>query len=224
MNVTDKSMTFVRRAADVKCQLIYYKFFPTPEDIFNDFDFTVNMGCFSPKTGKFLLHEDFLRHNSQRTIQINTNTAYPLISVLRTAKYKDKGYHTSKPQLMRLLLAISQLKINSWEECEAQMGGMYGYNVQDIFDKTQPFSIEAACVALESISPKKLEDMPSSNVSWEGVQKAAKGKFPEVFNALPNNSWSYKFQDKLHAYAFPAEDSKPSLPAKPVEPDNTIPF
>jgi hypothetical protein len=203
MNVTDKSMTFVRRAEDVKCQLIYYKFFPTPKDIFQDFDFTVNMGCFSPKTGKFLLHDDFLRHNSQRTIQINTNTAYPLISVLRTAKYKDKGYHTSKPQLMRLLLAITQLNLESWEDVEAQLGGMYGYNVKDIFDKTKPFSIEAACVALEGITPKKLESMDTGSVSWEDVQKAVVEKFPEDFQRLPSNSWAYGFTKELEAYAFP---------------------
>jgi hypothetical protein len=207
INCSDKSMTFVQRSSDVKCQLIYYKFFPTCQDIFNDFDFTVNMGAYSPKTGLFNLHPDFLRHNSQRTIQINPNTAYPLISVLRTAKYKERGYHTSKPQLMKLLLAISKLNLSSWKEVEEQVGGMYGYNTKDIFPVDKEYNVDAAIACLDAISPRKLEQLDAAQLDWDTIQKAVVGIFPEEFQKLPDNSWAYKFKDALENYAFPDDES-----------------
>jgi hypothetical protein len=38
-----------------------------------------------------VLHEDFLKHNSQRILKFNPTTDFPIISALRVQKYEDKG-------------------------------------------------------------------------------------------------------------------------------------
>src|SRR5690606_34187726 len=125
-----------------KIQLVVYKFFPTVGDIFDEFDFTVNMGAYDFGEDRFVFHHNFFKHNSQRYIEINVNTAYPLISMLRVDKYRQKGYTVSKPQLLRLMFRINQLNLNSWDEVLDHVGGMYGVDPEKIFDKTKEFSID----------------------------------------------------------------------------------
>ena len=72
-----------------KIQAVAYKFFPTVEDVFNDFDFTVNMAAYDFAEDKFVFHPKFFKHNAQRYLEINTNTAYPLSSVMRVDKYSE---------------------------------------------------------------------------------------------------------------------------------------
>ena len=50
----------------INIQAIHFKYFGTPEDIFDTFDFTVCMGAFDFEKEEFVLHNDFLKHNSQR--------------------------------------------------------------------------------------------------------------------------------------------------------------
>lgn len=207
VNATTKCLMFVSRDTQEKFQLIYYKFHPTVEDIFRDFDFTINMGAYDPKTDSFILHEDFLRHNAQRTIQVNTNTAYPIISVLRTQKYRERGYHVSKPQLIRLLLAISQLQINSWDDLKDQLGGMYGYNADDIFPKDEDYSLEKALELIDKLSPKILEASNYNSMDFDDIQKATVNIFPPKFQEVIDTT--YRFYDKkdniltLERYAYP---------------------
>lgn len=209
VNATNKCLMFVSRKTQEKFQLIYYKFHPTVEDIFADFDFTINMGAYDPKTDSFILHEDFLRHNAQRTIQVNTGTAYPIISVLRTQKYKERGYHISKPQLVRLLLAISELKINSWAELSDQLGGMYGYNADDIFPTAEEYSLEKALAVIDKLSPKILEAGGYNSMYLDNIQKATVDIFPSEFQAVVDSSYSYWGKNKgvnLTEYAYPADN------------------
>lgn len=222
-NVTNKSLMFVSRDSDAKCQLIFYKFHPDVQSIFNDFDFTINMGAYIPKEDKFILHEDFLKHNSQRTIQINTNTAYPIISVLRTQKYAEHGYHVSKPQLVRLLLRLSQLGINSWKELKDHLGGMYGYNVDDIFPEDKEFSMELAISVLDDISPKIMTATFSEQLSLGQIKGKTSGIFPEEFMSI--NEYYSRFDTNgisLEEYAYPDPLKLVEVTAKSG--DNNLPF
>lgn len=223
-NVTNKSLMFVSRDSDAKCQLIFYKFHPDVQSIFNDFDFTINMGAYIPKEDKFILHEDFLKHNSQRTIQINTNTAYPIISVLRTQKYAERGYHVSKPQLVRLLLRLSQLGISSWKELKDHLGGMYGYNVDDIFPEDKEFSMELAISVLDTISPKIMTAVLSQQLSLTDIQEKTVGVFPEEFNKIKDYWRLYEGEVSPEDYAYSEEAKNTTPKAKPVDTDNWLPF
>lgn len=221
-NVTNKSLMFVSRDSEAKCQLIFYKFHPDVQSIFNDFDFTINMGAYIPKEDKFILHEDFLKHNSQRTIQINTNTAYPIISVLRTQKYAERGYHVSKPQLVRLLLRLSQLGINSWKELKDHLGGMYGYNVDDIFPEDKEFSMELAISVLDSISPKIMTATFSEQLSLSQIQKQTTDVFPEEFSKVKDYWRLSEGEVSPEDYAYPDDAENTTPKAKPTDFD--LPF
>ena len=59
----------------------------------------------------FILHKDFLRHNSQKTLRVNTATDYPIISALRVDKYKKKGYSISKGEFIKILMIINRLDL-----------------------------------------------------------------------------------------------------------------
>ena len=112
----------------LKVQFIYFDTFDNAQDLFNTFDFTVCMGAFDFKTEEFILHNDFLKHNTQKILKFNSNTAYPMVSAFRIDKYKTKGYTISKDEFMRIMLTISLLNINTYEQFKEQVGGMYGIN------------------------------------------------------------------------------------------------
>ena len=106
-HMTNRSILFRDKVTKQDVQVIVYKFFENELAIFNDYDFTCNMGALSfgwkergyPEDEQFVLHSKFMQHNSQRYLEFNTGTAYPLISALRVSKYAEKGYNISKAQM-----------------------------------------------------------------------------------------------------------------------------
>ncbi|MEL3959492.1 hypothetical protein NST17_20280 [Caldifermentibacillus hisashii] len=139
---------------DVQIQLIHFNYFNSPEDIFNTFDFTVCMGCFDFSTDEFVFHPDFLKHNSQRILKFNSDTAYPIVSMLRVQKYEDKGYYISKPEFIRIILTCMKLEINTYEDLKEQLGGMYGINYDKLFEdvKDEKFDLQKAIDKIADIT------------------------------------------------------------------------
>lgn len=141
LNIGQKSIMLRDKKTDQDVQLIVYKLFDDVEHIFNTFDFTVCMGAYDFKIEDFVLHKDFLKHNSQRYLKFHAGTQFPIVSALRTQKYLNKGYNISKSEYLRLMLTVNQLQISSWEELENHVGGMYGVDPSKLFDKTKEFSL-----------------------------------------------------------------------------------
>ena len=123
---TDKALLFKYQGIEV--QAIYFQYFDNAKAIFDTFDFTVCMCAFDFKSEEIVLHKDFLRHNVSKILKFNQNTSYPLVSAMRVSKYKNKGYEISKPEYIKILLCIMNLKIDNYEDLKEQMGGMYGEN------------------------------------------------------------------------------------------------
>lgn len=140
-SITDKSITFVDASGE-HYQVIYYREWPDAQSIFETFDFTVCMGAYDYSEKKLFLHEDFMRHNSQRYLDFNPQTSFPLISALRLDKYKKKGYYVSKSQFVKVMMAVSQLDIKNWDEFENHVGGMYGHEYE--VPRETEYSLEAA--------------------------------------------------------------------------------
>lgn len=136
---TNKSI-LCRTPSGQEVQLIHDRFYETPEDIFNNFDFHLNMGCYDIKEGVFVLSDHFLIDNSARVMTVNPNTAFPIISQLRIDKYKQRGYTINRKEFILLACAVSQLNFMSWSDVKDAVGGMYGYCIDDIFDETVEFS------------------------------------------------------------------------------------
>lgn len=150
-------------------QLMHFDFFPTADDIFKAFDFTIVMGALDLDTGKttkynpvsfdfddvgedhptsgFIFHDDFLKHNSQRFLRFNPGTRYPLASACRVLKYQQRGYTIGKGDIMKIALAVRGVSIDSWEDLKDQIGGAYGEKVV-LQNEHLPFSLDAAIAAL----------------------------------------------------------------------------
>lgn len=133
-------------------QFMYFDFFPTAQDIFKSFDFTICMGALDCDTKEWVLHEDFLKHNSQRFLRFNSGTRYPIASALRVLKYKERGYTIGKGEFLKIILAARCPEINSWEDLKDQIGGSYGEAVH-LENEHQPYSNEAA---VESINTDRV--------------------------------------------------------------------
>jgi len=143
-SLTKKAALFIK--GELKVQMIHFRFFGDSEEIFGTFDYTVCMGAFDFKTEEFILHEDFLKHNSQRVLRFNSDTAFPIVSLIRVQKYMDKGYTISKSELIRVVLTCMNLNINTYEELKEHMGGMYGVNYDKLFEEEndEDFNLQKA--------------------------------------------------------------------------------
>lgn len=158
---------------DQEVQFMHFRYYPDAKSIFETFDFTACMGAYEFKTGQFILHDDFLRHVSQRFLKFNPNTSFPLVSLMRVEKYKERGYTISKAEMMRLILTCMNLKLTSWDEAKEQIGGMYGYDINQLIDTQVPFSIESLVEQLSNIGELYHNVVPtkpeSDTVSFDKV-------------------------------------------------------
>lgn len=164
-HATDRSVLLRDHAGGVNgtgqdVQMIVYKFFKTPQEIFEAFDFSINMAAFTfhkdDDDGEpyinVVMVEDFLKDLAQRRLVFNPKTDYPLISDLRVDKYKDRGFSISRKEKFKILLAVNAKNIDSWEVLKDELGSMYGLNKDELFDETQEFSIENAMSQLDNIA------------------------------------------------------------------------
>lgn len=179
---TKKATQFAFAVKDrdaIDLQLIHFEYFNSPEEIFKTFDYTVCMGAFDFEKEEFVLHEDFLKHNSQRLLKFNSDTAFPIVSMLRVQKYENKGYKISKPEFIRIILTCMNLDINTYEELKEQMGGMYGINYDKLFEDVddEEFDLQQA---IDKISDLVLDE--------EYFKKPVQSEFDVLEDILDNIS------------------------------------
>lgn len=146
--ISDKSITYVFKDS-TKVQFIFYDFYNTAKDIFNHFDFNCCMGAYNSLTGGFEYDSLFWLHNGQRYLGINGDTRFPILTMLRLDKYKSRGYKTSRNEIIKLGLKISQLNIDSWDKFKEHIGNSYGFTLADLHDcEKEEFSIDKAITKL----------------------------------------------------------------------------
>lgn len=153
---TKKATQFIKKHIDeqILVQIIHYRTYEKVEDIFNTYDFTVCMGAYDFEIEEFILHPEFLKHNSQRILRFNSNTSYPLMSAIRTQKYENKGYKISKAEYFRVLMTCMKLNITSYDELKEQLGGMYGESYDRLLDdvKDEEFDLQLAIDRIANFS------------------------------------------------------------------------
>lgn len=152
---TSRSISYTHNGLNL--QLIHFEYFKEPKDIFESYDFHINMGAYDFKTEQFVLHDKFMTSLAARKLTFNTGTRYPIMSSLRVSKYLERGYTISKKEMFKIGLAISELNIQSWDALEDQLSGFYGIDVSDMFDRTIPFSMDAAMDMINSV-----QDLPKT--------------------------------------------------------------
>lgn len=148
---TDRSMLCIDKYSKNKLQFIHYKVFKDAHDIFNSFDFEHVMGAFDFATEEFVFHENFFKSLAQRNMVFNPNTDFPIVSLTRVQKYKERGYKISKAQMLRVAFTIASRNYDNWEKVKSECAGMYGIAPEDLFDETKPFSLEEVVRQLETI-------------------------------------------------------------------------
>lgn len=178
---TQRSMLCIEKYSKSKVQLIHYKTHDTIESVFDSFDYSVNMAAFDFATEEFVFHEDFWKAVSQRVLRFNPKTDFPVTSLMRVQKYKEKGYSISKAQMLRIAFTIASRDYSSWEKVKNEVSGLYGITPDKLFDETKPFSLEEVVAQLEKIvlSDKYIETAPSFEKSVELMQ----GSFSKNFNS-----------------------------------------
>jgi len=156
INITDRAITI--KLNDMKNDdgeryivQIITDFYETADDIFESFDYTVCMGAYDCDTNKFIFHEDFFPDIASKTLRFNPKTKYPMASLFRVNKYKNKGFFISKVETMKLALAIIEYGLpESWNDVENSIGGFYGKSIS-LETNDIPFSKEALFELLESM-------------------------------------------------------------------------
>lgn len=182
---SEKSVTFSfyhksKNYGTTSFQVIAFDVFPTPQDIFDRYDYTINMGAYHPATKTFHFDHRFLKDNSQRHLEFNEGTEYPIISLLRVGKYQSRGYEISKKSMLKLGIAISGLDINSWEEAKRHLSGMYGTNVDELFDNQGEFDKDKLFKVIENAQNKYIQSISTSQE-----------KVTSFFSAKDELQWNY---------------------------------
>lgn len=127
-------------------QLMYFKDFETAKDIFEVFDFSVCMAAFDCDTKKYHYGDTFWQDAASRTIRFNPKTRYPLNSMIRTIKYREKGFKFGKGEMTKIALAVAERGIpKTWDELTDAIGGTYGKELRFRIDEDKTeFDLEHA--------------------------------------------------------------------------------
>lgn len=106
-----------------------------PENIIGQFDYTICMGAYDFDTSSFVLENNFLEHLAQKELYYNVNGKYPLSSLFRLKKYFKKGYTISGSEIIKLGLAINNLKMKNYKDLKQQLQGIDTLFLKELTDK-----------------------------------------------------------------------------------------
>lgn len=182
IGMTDKSIMFSGADSNPVMQCICFDTFQTTKDIFDKFDYTINMGAFNFGEEVWEFDKRFMKHIAQKVLVLNPNTDYPIISMLRSDKYRARGYTISRRETMKLGVACSGLKIETWEDAKDHLSGMYGTNVEQLFNETKPFSFDLLFDKLDSAGDRMIASIATESEKKEHGQFNLKSV--EFFPAL----------------------------------------
>ena len=197
---TERSMLCIDKYNQQKVQLIHYKIHENVQSVFYSFDFEHVMGAFDFATEQFVLHENFLKTNAQRSIKFNPSTDFPITSLMRVSKYKERGYSISKAQMLRIAFTIANKQYDSWEKVKSEVSGLYGTAPDDLFDETKPFSLEEVVLQLDKVA---LNDkyINTKQPSFEECVKLMSNSFSDNFNNyLTRNKPKKKDNDDFFSF------------------------
>lgn len=196
VNITDKAVTLkcnnlLSKSTGERAifQIMIYDSFESPEKIFANFDFTVCMAAYDLKEDKLITHEKFWEDVASRSLRFNTGTLYPLNSLTRIAKYREKGYRTGKGELAKIALAIAKKGMpNSWDELEAELGGTYG-RITKINSEGKEFSFDTAIEILSELEFSLREEWSDySQMSADDLGDIIEQKCTKI---QMGNDWAY---------------------------------
>lgn len=166
-------MSYSNGSETIDVQAIHFNYFESTGQLFDSFDFSAVMGAFDFLSDEFIFGDEFLKHNSQRILKFNSNTSYPIVSMLRVQKYEERGYKISKAEFIRIILTCMNLDIQSYDDLKEHLGGMYGESFDSLFKdiEEETFSLQVAIDKIADLAlsedyfkPPVLEDFNLSDI------------------------------------------------------------
>ena len=127
---TINSYTFTK---DKKVVQLITRFHGDPETVLSYFDFTVTQALYDIRTGLFYFGDRFFGDLAKREIVFTSTSIYPICSLYRTIKYREKGFEVKGYTLMLLALAIARLEMKTYKELKEQLMGVDTMLLQGIF-------------------------------------------------------------------------------------------
>lgn len=158
VNISDRAVTLKSnshtndKGERILVQVMMFDEFSSSKSIFDFFDFTVCMAAFDCDTKTYEFHADFWPDVASKTLRFNPNTRYPLNSMMRIGKYRNKGYVLPTSEMIRMTLTLMQSTMpTSWEDLEKVIGGTYGQQVK-LHTEGLEFSVENAIQLFDDLS------------------------------------------------------------------------
>lgn len=127
---TDSALSLMvgnRRLQLIKCVT------GTPNKIIDGFDFTICQGAFHIQSG-FTFGDDFFRHLAQRRLVFNIKAGFPICSLYRARKFMKRGFSMSGIEIIKMGLAIQNLKIDTYADLRKQLMGIDTLFLKDLTD------------------------------------------------------------------------------------------
>lgn len=164
-SATNKALTCTittSRYSSVTLQCIYFDYFEKAGDIFDSFDFTVNMAAYDFDSDEFVFHPEFFKDLAMKKLVFNPKTCFPIVSMMRTQKYIKRGYSIANKDFRKIVLEVNKLDLSTKDNFIKQIGGMYS-NVALVellfWPEDKEFDIDEA---MEIVS-KAMETEPALN-------------------------------------------------------------
>lgn len=209
----------------LKVQLIYGQYYKNHLEIFNDFDFTINMISYDFKTKRFNCDYKAIQHIASRKLIFNPSTRYPITTLIRCSKYEDRGYTIAKRETYKLALAIAKLNMKSYDEVRDQLGSLYGVNLKNLFKDDVEFSLDAAIDCISEFDFDSAENEFNTNFG-EFKREFFFGEHMHFLSKLPLFKGVYRLIDgRLKSYwdrSFEYEVGENAIPDNPKHPDSGI--
>lgn len=129
--LTDNAITLSN-----KIQIII-RFYGSPEEIHNNYDFVHCTNYWVSKTGELVLRQEALESIINKELKY-VGSKYPVCSVVRMRKFIKRGWHVNAGQMVKMCFQISQLDLSDLDVLEDQLTGVdTAYFVQIIDDLRQ---------------------------------------------------------------------------------------
>jgi len=133
-NFTQTASAYSHFTSDKKHFQLICAVFGTPEQIIDNFDFTICMGVWLPNTNNFILNDLFLKHIAQRRLHFNVNAQYPICSLWRVLKYTKRGYKLPAIDAIKIALKIHSLNMQTPKDLKNQLMGIDTIFLKELTD------------------------------------------------------------------------------------------
>jgi hypothetical protein len=122
---SDNALTYKRVSGKNKYEVqLITRFYGTPEEILNTFDFTIVQGCYDFQTESFVLAENFLPDIAKRVLRYSNNSRFPLCALIRTKKYQDRGYSLPNSTIISIAFALNRVDMSTYKGIKEQLLGV----------------------------------------------------------------------------------------------------